>query len=73
MENQNKTPQCVSENIPTSVPVCDSETHQRHHLHWKNTKEYQMEFCPHCSYIRSFWFKSFWKRIKSVFKNETLS
>ena len=53
-----------------SRPIkCD---HSKHHLHWRNTAEYQMEFCPVCSHIRNFWFKSFWKRLKSLFKNETL-
>ena len=46
--------------------------HERHHYHWYNTAEYQYEYCPTCKHIRSFWFKSFWKRLKSLFKNETL-
>ena len=56
---------------PTAVqPIkCD---HSKRHYHWRNTSEYQMEYCPVCSHIRNFWFKSFWKRLKSLFKNETL-
>lgn len=40
---------------------------------WKNTKDYQYEFCRGCNDIKSFHWKSFWKRLKNVFVNETIN
>ena len=48
---------------------CD---HSKRIYHWCNTAEYQYEYCPVCSHIRTFYFKSFWKRLKMLFKNDTL-
>ena len=67
--NTDKLPVHPCETKQSQPIKCD---HSKRHFHWTNTAEYQMEFCPVCSHIRNFWFKSFWKRLKSLFKNETL-
>ena len=32
------------------------------YIHWTNTKDYQYEYCAVCNEIKSFHWKSFWKR-----------
>jgi len=59
----------INKTMEAQSIVCD---HSKRHFHWTNTAEYQLEYCPVCSHIRNFWFKSFWKRLKSLFKIETL-
>lgn len=39
---------------------------------WRNTKDCQYEYCMQCNNIKSFHWKSLWRRIKCVFINETL-
>jgi len=46
---------------------CD---HSKHRLYTRNTGQYRMEYCPVCNHITNFWFKSFPKRLKSLFKIE---
>jgi hypothetical protein len=45
---------------------------ERHHLHWRNTATFQLEYCPRCEDIKTFHWKSFWRRLKALFINETL-
>lgn len=45
---------------------------QHHHFHWRNTALYQYEYCSQCGDIKSFHWKSFWRRLKDLFSNETL-
>lgn len=40
---------------------------------FRNTKNYQYEYCMGCNNIKSFHWKSFWRRLKCLFVNETLS
>jgi hypothetical protein len=53
----------------TSQVACNCVWNQRA---WGNTSEYQYEYCQGCGTIKSFHWKSFWKRLKGLFKNETL-
>jgi hypothetical protein len=60
----------MNEEAVSSKCPCD---HDRHNRHWKNTKDYQVEYCHYCGRIFKFHWKSLWKRIKDVFINETLN
>ena len=52
---------------------CECQKPNRRYMrHWRNTAEYQMEYCPMCEDIKAFHWKSFWRRLKAVFINETL-
>jgi hypothetical protein len=55
-----------------SLPCECRQKNWRHHLHFRNTYAYQMEYCPMCEDIKTFRWKSFWRRVKGVFINETL-
>ncbi len=40
---------------------------------WHNHKKYQVAYCGSCNVIRAFHWKSFWRRFKCLFINETLN
>jgi len=52
--------------------ACECRNKERWRLHWRNTALCQYEYCPVCKDIKSFRWKSFWRRLKGVFINETL-
>ena len=39
---------------------------------WRNFGEYHVEYCPKCYKIETFHWKSFWRRFKNLFIDETL-
>jgi|FAXJ01.1.fsa_nt_gi hypothetical protein len=43
-----------------------------HHYHWRNTAKYQTKYCHRCNDVKAFHWKSFWRRLKCLFINETL-
>jgi hypothetical protein len=58
---------------PSQERLCECQKpNWEHHLHWRNTAQFQMEYCPRCEDIKTFHWKSFWRRLKGVFINETL-
>ena len=54
---------------PVSEFTCDCLWN---HRMYRNTKYYQYEYCGACERIHSFHWKSFWKRLKCVFIDETI-
>lgn len=63
----------MSDNETASDPPCEcTKPNWEHHLHWRNTAEYNMEYCPRCEDIKTFHWKSFWRRLRGLFSNETL-
>lgn len=57
----------------TKIPIGTNDASQHicdcpwNNTAFRNTKDYQYEYCMTCGDIKSFRWKSFWKRLKSLF------
>lgn len=51
---------------------CKCQNTKYHHFfQWRNTALYQVVYCHTCNDIKAFHWKSFWRRLKGLFINET--